>query len=73
MKAGGGASEMRASSRAHRYPRQPRERQPPPGTVTLRNSVEILTNLYTYHSQPRGREGECETAAQMHNLELKIA
>ena len=68
MKAGGGASKMRASSRAHRYPWQP-----PPGTITLRNSVEILTNLYTYHSQRRGREGECETAAQMHNLELEIA
>ena len=44
-----------------------------PGTVTLRNPVEILTNLYTYHSQPRGREGEGQTATQMHNLELKIA
>ena len=73
MKAGGGASKMRASSRVHRYPQQPRERQPPPGTVTLRNSVEIRTNLYTYHSQPRGREGECDTAVQMRNLELEIA
>ena len=27
----------------------------------------------TYHGQPRGREGEGQTAAQMHNLELKIA
>ena len=61
-------SEMRALSRARRYPRQP-----PPGTVTLRNSVEILSNLYTCHSQPRGREGEEETAAQMHNYELEIA
>ena len=66
-------SEMRASSRARRYPRQPRERQPPPGTVTLRNSVEILTNLYTYHGQPRGREGERQTAALMHKYELEIA
>ena len=64
-------SEMRASSRARRYPRQPRERQP--GTVTLRNSVEILTNLYTYHGQPRGREGEGQTAALMHKYELEIA
>ena len=46
---------------------QPREWQPRPGTVTLRNSVEILTNLYTYHSQPGGRKkgGEnCHTNAQ---------
>ena len=50
-------SQMQASSVAHRYPRQPRERQPPPSTVTLRNSVEILSNLYTHHGQPRGREG----------------
>ena len=66
-------SEMRASSRARGYPRQPREQQPPPGTVTLRNSVEILTNLYTYHGQPRGREGEGQTAALMHKYELEIA
>ena len=71
MKAGGGAK--RNASRARRYPRQPRERQPPPGTVTLINSVEILTNLYTYHGQPRGREGEGQTAAQMHKYELEIA
>ena len=66
-------SKMRASSRACRYPRQLREQQPPPGTVTLRNSVEILTNLYTYHGQPRGREGEGQTAALMHKYELEIA
>ena len=66
-------SKMRASSRACRYPQQPRERQPPPGTVTLRNSVEILTSLYTYHDQPRGRESKGQTAAIMHKYELKIA
>ena len=66
-------SKIRASSRAHRYPWQPRERQPPPDTVTLRNSVEILTNLYTYHGQPRGREEEGQTAALMHKYELEIA
>ena len=61
---------MRALSRARRYPWQPREQQPPPGTVTLRNSVEIFTNLYTYHGQPRGRQGgggggaNCHTNAQ---------
>ena len=36
-------------------------------------SVEILTNLYTYHGQPRGREGEGQTAALMHKYELEIA
>ena len=45
----------------------------PPGTVTLINSVEILTNLYTYHGQPRGREGKGQTAAQMLKYELEIA
>ena len=34
--------------------------------VTLINSVEILSNLYTYHGQPREREGKGQTAAQMH-------
>ena len=64
---------MKAGCGATRYPQQPRERQPPPGIVTLRNSVEVLTNLYTYHGQPRGREREGQSAAQMHNLELEIA
>ena len=73
MKAGGGAKRNASIKRARRYPRQPGERQPPPGTVTLINSVEILTNLYTYHGQPRGREGEGQTALQMHKYELKIA
>ena len=74
MKADGGAKRNSSHiSRARRYPRQPRDRQPPPGTVTLRNAVEILTNLYTYYGHPRGREGEGQTAAQMHNLEVKIA
>ena len=40
-------------------------------TTTRHRHTEIPTNLYTYHSQPRGREGEGQTAAQMHNLELK--
>ena len=56
MKAGGGAKQNASLSRGRRYPRQPREWQPPPGTVTLRNSVEILTNLYTHLDQQRGRE-----------------
>ena len=54
MKAGGGAKRnasieqgMQVSTATQRAA----------GTVTLRNSVEILTNLYTYHGQPRGREG----------------
>jgi len=38
-------------------PSQPREWQPPAGTITLRNSEEILSNLYTHQSQPRRREG----------------
>ena len=46
-------SEIRASSWVHSYLWQPREWQPPPGTVTLRNSVEIFTNLYTHQSQLR--------------------
>ena len=37
------------------------------------HSVEILANLYTYHGQPRGREGKGQTAAHMYNYELKIA
>ena len=41
-------------------------------TVTLRNSVEILTNLYTHQGQPRGRKGERQTAAQMHDLEQRV-
>ena len=73
LREGAYEGEMRAWSRACRYPRQPREQQPPPGTVTLINSVETLTNLYTYHGQPRGREGEGQTAAQMHKYELEIA
>ena len=36
-----------------------------PGTITLRNSVEILTNLYTYHGQPKGRgRANCHANAQ---------
>ena len=66
-------SKLRASSRARWYPRQPRERQPPPGTVTLRISVAILTNPYTHQDQPRGMEGKWHTTAQMYALELEIA
>ena len=74
MKAGGGAKRNSSLKiRARRYPQQPRDLQPPSGIVTLRNSVEILTKLYTYHGHPRGREGEGQTAAQMHNSEVKIA
>ena len=72
MKAGGGAKRNASIEQGmHRYPGQARELQP--GAVTLRNSVEILTNLYTYHGQPRAREGERQTAAQMHNYELENA
>ena len=36
-----------------------------PGTITLRNSVEILTKLYTYHGQPKGRgRANCRTNAR---------
>ena len=55
LKAGGGVlSKMQALSRACRYPWRPREQQPPPGTVTLSNAVEIISNLYTHLGQPRG-------------------
>jgi len=40
-----------------RDPWQPREQQPPPINFTLRNSVEILTNLFPHQCQQRGREG----------------
>ena len=33
-----------------------------PGTITLRNSVEMLTKLYTYHGQPK--RANCHTDAQ---------
>ena len=48
-------------ARAQRYPQRPRECQPPPGIVTLRNS-----------NQDRGEGGEGQSAAQMHDMELKI-
>ena len=57
-------SQMQASSRAHRYPWQPRELQPPTGNITMRNSGEILTDLYIHQDQPRGRGGAL-TATQM--------
>ena len=50
-------SKIRVMSRACRYPCQLRERQPPPGTVTLTKSVEILTNLTTHQGHPSGSEG----------------
>ena len=50
----GGAGQC--SNMQRRYPWQPYER-PPPGTVTLNNSVEYLpTNTYLAHTS-RGREG----------------
>ena len=50
----GGAGQC--SNMRRRYPWQPCER-PPPGTVTLNNSVEYLpTNTYLAHTS-RGREG----------------
>ena len=70
MRVGGGAKRSVSLKRGCRYPWQPRERQPPPGSVTLRNSVEILTNLYTHLDQQRwgggGGEGvaNCCTGAQ---------
>ena len=36
----------------------PREQKPTPGTITLRNSVEILTNLYIYSPMPTKKEGK---------------
>ena len=68
MKAGGGAKQNASIEQGMQV-----STVPTPGTVTLRNSVEILTNLYTYHGQPRGREGEGQTAALMHKYELEIA
>ena len=58
-----------------RYPQQVREQQPPPGTITLRNLVEILTNLYTHQGQPRGggKEGDYHTNAQFEDWNWKGA
>ena len=57
----GGAGQC--SSMRRRYPWQPCER-PPPGTITLNNSVEYLpTNTYLAHTS-RGREGWEKTKAQ---------
>ena len=70
MKAGGGAKRNASLEQGVQVPpQQSRERQPPPGTVTLRNSVEleILTNLYTHLDQQRGREeggANCHTKAR---------
>ena len=52
----GGARQY--SSMRRRYPWQPCE-QPPPGTVTLNNSVEYLpTNTYLAHTSRGGRDGK---------------
>ena len=59
MKAGGGAKRNASFEQGV----QPREWQQPPGTVTLRNSVEILTKLYTELGQQEG-EANCGTKAQ---------
>ena len=57
----GGAGQC--SSMRRRYPWQPCER-PPPGTITLNNSVEYLpTNTYLAHTS-RGREGREKTNAK---------
>jgi len=65
MKVGGAlSSKMQASSSGCRYPWQP-----PPGAVTLRNSVKIYspTSIITYTSK-EGEKRERQTAAQSHDL-----
>lgn len=56
-KADCGAKRNVSMSRVHRDPWQTREQQPPPVNFTLRNSVEILTNLFPHQCRQRGREG----------------
>lgn len=64
-------SKMQVSSRACKYALQPTEQQPPPGTVALRNSLEIVTNfIITKASREGGKEVE-QTVTQMHDLEFK--
>ena len=68
MTAGGGAKWNASLKQGGRYPRQP-----PPGTVTLRNSVEILTNLYAHLDQLRGRgkllhKGTICSSKELHDL-----
>ena len=57
MKAGGGAKQNASIEQGTQVSTATQRGQPSPGTVTLRNSVEILTNLYAYHGQPRERKG----------------
>jgi len=38
------------------YPKQARKQQPPPGTVTARNSVEICTYQPLYSPRPAKRD-----------------
>ena len=70
MKAGGGAKQNASIKQGTQVSTAT---QRVATAITLINSVEILTNLYTYRGQPRGREGERQTAAQMHKYELEIA
>ena len=57
----GGAGQC--SNMRRRYPWKPCE-QPPPGTITLNNSVEYLpTSTYLAHTS-RGRDGWEKTRAQ---------
>ena len=48
------------------YPWQPREWQPLPCTITLKNLAEVRTNLQTHQGQQQEREGAPEQ-----DLELK--
>lgn len=69
-------SEMRASSRVCQYPRQP-----PPGTShtepgtshTEKHSGDAYQSQLSLRLAKGGGEGEGQTAAQMHDLELKVA
>ena len=58
MTAGGGAKRNVSIEQGMLLSKATQRRQQPPGTITPRNSVEILTNPYTYQGQLRGREGE---------------
>ena len=66
----GGAGQCFSMRR--RYPWEPCER-PPPGTVTMNNSVEYLpTNTYLAHSS-RGREGWKKPKHKMARKQQAIA
>lgn len=61
-------SEMRASSRVCQYPRQP-----PPGTShTEKHSGDAYQSQLSLRLAKEGG-GDGQTAAQMHDLELKVA